>query len=77
MPAELPGPPGRAWAKSPRTPFRLKTKVLRNLKILILLFLGFVVVFFSLFGASSLTLFFDEHVLLVLEPLGVDFELPS
>ena len=67
-------PPGRP-GPNPRAP--PKKKVLRNLKILILLFWGFVLVFLSLFWASSLALFFEEHVLLILEPLGVDFELPS
>ena len=68
-------PPGTAWAKSPRTPSPSKKKVLRYLKILILLFAGFILVFLSLFGVSSLAPFFEAHVLLILEPLGVDFEL--
>ena len=73
-----PGTPPRRTLPNPRAhPSPSKKKVLRNLKILILLFLGFVLVFLSLFWASSLTLFFEEHVLLILEPLGVDFELPS
>ena len=70
-------PPGKAWAKSPRIPSPFKNKVLRYLKILILLFWGFILVFLSLFGVSSLAPFFEAHVLLILEPLGVDFELPS
>ena len=45
--------------------------------MLILLFVGFILVFLSLFGVSSLAPFFEAHVLLILEPLGVDFELPS
>ena len=77
LPAELARPPGTAWAKSPRTPSPSKKKVLRYLKILILLFGGFILVFLSLFGVSSLAPFFEAHVLLILEPLGVDFELPS
>ena len=70
-------PPRRACAKSPHTPSPSKKKVLRYLKILILLFGGFILVFLSLFGVSSLAPFFEAHVLLILEPLGVDFELPS
>ena len=42
-----------------------------------LLCFGFVFVFLSLFGASYLDFFFEEHVLLILEPLGVDVELPG
>ena len=61
----------------PAHPFPFKKKVLRYLKILILLFGGFILVFLFLFGVSSLAPFFEAHVLLILEPLGVDFELPS
>ena len=76
-PAVAGGAPGTPREGLCKIPAPLQKKVLRNLKILILLFWGFALVFLSLFWASSLTLFFEEHVLLILEPLGVDFELPS
>ena len=70
-------PPGRT-PYAPRSPLPpSKKKVLRYLKIIILLLGGFILVFLSLFGVSSLAPFFEAHVLLILEPLGVDFELPS
>ena len=76
-PADSRDPPPTDPPKSPRTPFPLKKKVLRNLEILILLFFGFILVFLSLVGVSSLAPFFEARVLLILEPLGVDFELSS
>ena len=81
MPGVLAGAPGTPlegppYAPRPSLPPSPK-KVLRYLKMLILLFVGFILVFLSLFGVSSLAPFFEAHVLLILEPLGVDFELPS
>ena len=73
-----PATPHRRTLPNPRAPLSpSKKKVLRYLKILILLLGGFILVFLSLFGVSSLAPFFEAHVLLILEPLGVDFELPS
>ena len=70
-------PPGRTLP-NPRAPLSpSKKKVLRYLKIIILLFGGFILVFLSLFGVSSLAPFSEARVLLILEPLGVDFELSS
>ena len=72
-----PATPTDGPSQIPAHPFPLQKKVLRYLKTLIILFGGFILVFLSVFGVSSLAPFFEAHVLLILEPLGVDFELPS
>ena len=69
-------PDGPPYAPRPSLP-PSKKKVLRYLKIIILLFGGFILVFLILFGVSSLAPFFEARVLLILEALGVDFEIPS
>ena len=63
--------------KSPRTPSSLQKRKIKNLFNFRTLFSGPRLAIFLFFFVSSLARFFEVIVFLLLEPLGVNFELPS